>query len=101
MARVSFITSRWILSLQSLVRLIHDFFVVACRLCGREFSSVRCEPQDHQLYALHDWLRGFCHVPEEGSPQTTIRPILLGAYDALAHRGLEVGIYDRRYRSSV
>ena len=76
-------------------------FVVACRLCGCKLSSVRCKPQDHQLYALHNWLRGFCHVPEEGSPQTTIRPILLGAYDDLVHRRIQVGIRDQRYQSSV
>jgi len=72
-------------------------FVLACRLCGCELSSVRCKPQDHQLYALHNRLRRVCHVPEEGSPQTTIRPILLGAYDDLAHRRLQVGIPDQRY----
>jgi hypothetical protein len=76
-------------------------FVVACRLCRCELSSVRCKPQDHQLYALHNRLRGFCHVLEEGSPQTTIRPILLGPYDDLAHRRLQVGIRDQRYQLSL
>ncbi len=59
--------------------------IVACRLCRRELPPVRSKPQDHQLYTLHDWLRGFCHVTEEGSPQTAIRSILLGPYVTSTH----------------
>jgi hypothetical protein len=71
-------------------------FIVACRLRGRELPSVCRKPQDHQLYPLYDRLRGLCHVPAEGPPQATIRPILLGTYDNLAHRRLQVGILRAR-----
>ena len=62
----------------------------ACCLCRCQFISIRRESSDHQFYPLHDRFRRVCHVAKERLPQAAIRPILLGAHDALAHCRVQV-----------
>jgi hypothetical protein len=52
--------------------------------------SFRNKPSYYQFHALHNRLHGIRDVAEEGLPETAVWPVLLGAHEPIAHRGLKV-----------
>ena len=57
----------------------------ACRIRRCANAPLRDESPLHQLYVIHDWLRGLCRFPPEAVFEVPVRTVLLGSYVIACH----------------